>query len=312
MEKHALWVEKYRPHKVADCILPEDIKKTFQGFVNKKDILNLLLTGGPGMGKTTIAKAMCDEIDASYITINGSTEGIDTLRVKLAGYASAVSWKEGRKYIILDEADGLNWRMQPALRNFMEEYSHNCGFILTANYKNKIIPALQSRCAIIDFAIKKENKAKLAVQFFKRVKEILDGEGVVFDKESVANVIQKYFPDWRRVLNELQRYASTNGRIDSGILANTLRGFPDLIKFMKEKDFTSVRKWTAENADEDPELLFRTFYDSSTDYFKKEFIPQLVLIIAEYMHKSFMCYSQEINFAAFLVEVMLRAEFKTK
>ena len=268
MNEQILWVEKYRPSKVEDCILPESIKNTFQEYVNKKEIPNLLLSGGAGVGKTTVAKALCEEVGCDYIVINGSDEnGVDTIRIKIKNYASSVSLMGGRKVIILDEADYLNANStQPALRGAMEEFAHNCTFIMTCNYKNRLIEPLHSRCSVVDFKISKKDMAKLATLFFKRVKEILGKENVEFDDAVVAEVIQKYFPDWRRVLNELQRYSAT-GAIDSGMLANLQDvSINLLVKMLKEKNFTEIRKWVKNNLDTDVNTLFTEFYDISADH----------------------------------------------
>ena len=307
-----IWAEKYRPRKIADCILPKEMKSTFQGFVDKKDIINLLLSGPKGIGKTTVARAMLEELDCDYIIINGSLDGnIDTLRTKITSFASSVSFKNKRKYVILDEADYLTHATQPALRNFMETFSKNCGFILTANYPRRILDALsQSRCVPIEFSIPKEEAPQLAFHFFTRASEILKNENIAFDQQAVAGIIQKYFPDWRRVLNELQKY-SINGSIDSGILSNVkAKSIKDLIDFMKEKNYTGVRKWAADNVGSDHQTLFRDFYDNAKDYFKSSFIPELVLRIADYQFKSSMVLDQEINFVAFCTEIMIGAEWK--
>ena len=267
MNEEFLWVEKYRPKTIEDTILPADLKATFQQFVDQKNIPNLILSGTAGVGKTTVAKAMLEELDCDYIVINGSMNGnIDTLRNDILNFASTVSLSGGRKYVILDEADYLNPNStQPALRNFMEEFSKNCGFILTCNYSNRIIEPLHSRCSVIDFKISKKAMAKLATQFFKRVTFILESEKIGFDQKVVAEVINKHFPDWRRVLNELQRY-SVSGKIDSGILVNMSHdSFKDLIKHMKDRDFTEVRKWVAKNSDADTTALFREFYDNALE-----------------------------------------------
>lgn len=305
-----LWVERFRPRKVEDTILPEEIKSVFQEFVNKREIPNMLLTGTAGTGKTTIARAMCDEIDADYIIINGSMNGgIDTLRNEIKNFASTVSFGGGRKVVILDEADHLPAQTQAALRNFMEEYSKNCGFILTCNFVNKIIEPLHSRCAIIHFKISNKDKPSMASQFMKRVAGILDGEGVTYDKAAVANVITTYFPDWRRVLNELQRY-SVSGKIDSGILAGLgNESFKELLTAVKDKKWQSMRKWVGENLDSDPTSVMRKFYDTAHDHVKPSDIPSLVILIAEYQYKSGFVADQEINLVAFLTQVMAEVEF---
>jgi len=309
MIDHFVWAEKYRPHCVSDCILPPSLKSIFQGYVDQKNIPNLILSGGPGTGKTTVAKAMCEELDCSYMVIDGTRDGdIATIRTKVEPYASSISWKEGRKYVIFDEADYLTHKTQPALRNLMEEFASNCGFILTCNYVSKIIEPLQSRCPPIHFVFKKEDKVKMAMQFYKSVEKMLQTEGVEYDSKVLAALISKYFPDFRRVINELQKYAS-RGKIDVGILSDFTASFKELCGFMKEKNFTSVRKWVADHIDSEPAHMFRQFYDGASYYFTPKFLPELVLIIAEYSHKAVMCLDQEINMTAFFVEVMLRAEW---
>jgi DNA polymerase III delta prime subunit len=309
-EDNPLWVERYRPKTVEETILPVDLKNTFQKFVDQKNIPNLILAGSAGVGKTTIARAMLEELDCDYIVINGSLNGnIDTLRNEILNFASSVSLMGGRKYVILDEADYLNANStQPALRNFMEEFSRNCGFILTCNFKNRLIAPLHSRCSVIDFKIAKKDMAKLAGQFFERVKIILEAENIQYDEKVVAEVITKHFPDWRRVLNELQRYAS-NGKIDSGILSNLQEvSLKDLISFMREKDFTNVRKWIGQNSDADQNTIYRNFYDNAVQYFKSGSIPQLVLILGKYQYQAAFCADPEINLAACMVEIMVDCE----
>tara|TARA_Y100000022_G_scaffold97671_1_gene84205 strand:+ start:684 stop:1619 length:936 start_codon:yes stop_codon:yes gene_type:complete len=307
-----LWVEKYRPNAIRDCILPDDLKKTFTEFVNDKHIPNLILSGGPGVGKTTVAKAMLDEIGATYMMINGSEEsGIDILRTKIKNFASTVSLEGGRKYIILDEADYLNAQStQPALRGFMEEFHKNCGFILTCNYKNRLIPPLHSRCSIIDFIIPKEQKPKLAQDFFLRVQSILNQENVEFDPKAVAELLNKFFPDWRRVLNELQRY-SASGQIDAGILVNIAdSNIKELMHSLREKEFTNVRKWIVQNLDNDPVRIFRRIYDSLYDFLDGSTIPHAVVILADYSYKSAFVSDQEINLLACMTELMGQVKFK--
>ena len=307
-----LWTERWRPKKVEDTILPTELKATFQKFVDDKNVPNLILTGGPGVGKTTIAKAMLEELGCTYIVINGSMNGnIDTLRNEIKNFASTVSFTGGRKYVILDEADYLNPQStQPALRNFMEEFSANCGFILTCNFLNRIIEPLHSRCSVIQFKINNKDKPKLATQFMKRVTGILQTENIEFEERAVASLIMKHFPDWRRVLNELQRYAAT-GKIDAGLLTNLSEdNFKLLIEKIKEKDFTGMRKWVAENLDNDPTVLFRKIYDNCVDHFESNSIPQLVLLLADYQYKSAFVADQEVNFVAFLTEVMASCQVK--
>ncbi len=307
-----LWVERYRPRKIADCILPEDLKTTFQQFVNDRKIPNLLLSGTAGVGKTTVARAMLEEINADYIIINGSMNGnIDTLRTDIRNFAATVSFTEGRKYVILDEADYLNANStQPALRNFMEEFSSNCGFILTCNFVNRIIDPLHSRCSVVEFKIGTKEKAELAKQFLVRACRILDQENVSYDKKVLAEVIMKHFPDWRRVLNELQRY-SASGKIDSGILASVDNvEIKELVKYLKTKEFESMRKWVAQNSSMDVIVLFRKLYDSASTIMKPESIPPLVMTLADYQYKSAFVTDQEINLAACLTQIMIDCEFK--
>jgi len=307
-----LWCEKYRPRTIDDVILPSERKATFQQFYNDGEVPNLLLSGKAGTGKTTVARALLESMDKDYIIINGSLYGnIDTLRNEIQNFASTVSLSGGRKYVILDEADYLNAQStQPALRNFMEEFSKNCGFILTCNYPNKILKELRSRCSVIDFSIPKEEKQKVATQFLNRVVNILTEENVQHNKKVVAEVVAKYFPDFRRTLNELQRYAAT-GRIDEGILSNLVEeSFKELVGYMKAKDFTNVRKWVGEHSDIEPHELFRKFYDTASSTMKPSSIAQAVLIIADYQHKAAFVVDQEINTVACLTEIMVEVEFK--
>lgn len=307
-----LWVEKYRPKTIGDCVLPDTLKSTFQQFVDQSNIPNLLLTGRAGVGKTTVARAMLEQLGCDYIIINGSMNGnIDTLRNEIREFASSISFSGGRKYVILDEADYLNPNStQPALRNFMEEYSRNCGFILTANYRNRIIDPLHSRCSVIDFKIEKEDKPKMASQFFKRVSNILQKEGVDFEPAAVIEVVKKFFPDNRRILNELQRYSAT-GKIDSGILVNLSEdNLKELIKFLKQKSFSEVRKWVGENNDLDQTTFFRKLYDTASEYLKPNSIPMLVMTIADYQYKAAFVADHEINILACLTEIMAEGDFK--
>lgn len=308
---HLLWVEKYRPSKVEDCILPDAIKSTFQEYVNKKEIPNLLLSGSAGVGKTTIAKALCQEVGCDYIIINGSDEsGIDVLRTKIKNYASSVSLMGGRKVIIIDEADYLNPNStQPALRGAIEEFAGNCSFIFTCNFKNRIIDPIHSRCTVIDFKINGQ-KAKMAAQFFKRVEWILEQEGVAYKKDVVAAIVTKHFPDNRRILNELQRY-SVGGTIDEGILSSVADiQLADLIDALKGKDFASARKWVTNNLDNDPARIFRKLYDNLQESLKPNSVPQLVLILAKYQYQAAFVADPEINLIACLTEIMVDCEFK--
>ena len=311
MSEHLLWVEKYRPAKVEDCILPDAIKSTFQEYVNRREIPNLLLSGTAGVGKTTIAKALCEEVGCDYIIINGSDEsGIDVLRNKIKNYASSVSLMGGRKVIIIDEADYLNPNStQPAMRGAIEEFADNCSFIFTCNFKNRIIDPIHSRCTVIDFRINGQ-KAKMAAQFFKRVEWILEQENVQYDKEVVAAVITKHFPDNRRILNELQRYA-VGGTIDKGIL-NSVSDIQlaDLLAALKTKDFSAARKWVTNNLDNDPARIFRKLYDSLYESLKANSVPQLVLILAKYQYQAAFVADSEINLIACLTEIMVECEFK--
>jgi len=312
MHDEFLWVEKYRPSTIGECVLTSTLKKTFQQFVKDGSIPNLLLSGRAGVGKTTVAKAMLKELDCDSVIINGSLNGnIDTLRNDIMAFASSVSFHGGRKYVILDEADYLNPNStQPALRNFMEEYSANCGFILTCNFSNRIIAPLHSRCSVIDFKIQNEDKPKLATAFYKRAVEILNQEKVAFDPKVLAALISKYFPDWRRIINELQRYSAT-GNIDTGILTSfSDESFKTLAQAMRAKNFSEVRKWVGENSDIDQTTMFRKFYDYSVDFLKTNSIPQMVLILADYQYKAAFVADQEINMAACFTELMVECELK--
>jgi|TARA_R100001480_G_scaffold139391_1_gene136464 DNA polymerase III delta prime subunit len=309
--EHLLWTEKYRPQAVGDCILPDRLKKPFQEYVDQKNIPNLLLSGGAGVGKTTIAKAMCNEIGCDSIVINGSDEsGIDTFRVKIKNYASSVSLAGGRKVIIIDEADYLNPNStQPALRNAIEEFAGNCSFIFTCNFKNRIIDPLHSRCAVVDFTLRNGEKAKMASAFMKRITKILKDEGIEYDDKVIVELIKKHFPDFRRVINELQRYSSF-GKIDVGVLSQ-LGDVPieKIIGHIKDKNFGDVRKWVATN-DVDSTTLFRKVYDALYDKLKPHSIPKAVLILADYQYKAAFVADQEINTVACLTELMVECDFK--
>jgi DNA polymerase III delta prime subunit len=305
-----LWVEKYRPHRIDDCILPSEMKETFKQFVAKGEIANMLLCGGAGMGKTTIARALCEELGCDYIVINASMErNIDTLRNEIKGFASTVSFVGKTKVIILDEADYLNPNStQPALRGFIEEFSKNCRFIFTCNYKNKIIPALHSRTTVIEFKIARDDKQKTASQFFNRVINILVNENITFDKAVVAKLIEKHFPDYRRILNELQRY-SVSGNIDEGILVNLADiNTKELTDALRDKDWKKMRQWVVNNIDSDPSTIFRKLYDNLAD--QVETVPQLILLLADYQYKAAFVADAEINLVACLTEIMAAVKFK--
>jgi len=311
MSEHILWVEKYRPKTIEDCILPDSLKATFQEYVNRKEIPNLLLSGSAGVGKTTVAKALCEEVGCDYIVINGSDDsGIDVLRNKIKNYASSVSLMGGRKVVIIDEADYLNPNStQPAFRGVIEEYASNCSFIFTCNFKNRIMDAIHSRCTCIDFKLN-GSKAKMASAFFKRVEYILEKEGVTYDKPVVAEIITKHFPDNRRILNELQRY-SVGGRIDKGLLASVSDvQLTDLIKALKSKDFANARKWVTNNLDNDPTKIYRKLYDGLYELLQPNSVPQLVLHLAKYQHQAAFVADHEINMIACLTEIMVDCEFK--
>ena len=313
MNEDFLWVDKYRPSKVDDVVLPERLKKPFRKYVEDKKIPNLLLVGGAGVGKTTMALAAVREIGADYLFINGSLEGrsIDILRNEILQFASAVSLMGGRKYVIIDEADYLNAQsLQPALRGFIEEFSDNCGFIMTCNFKNKLIEPLWSRNANIDFRLEKKEKQAMAAQFFKTAQVILKNEGVDFEPKVLSEVIMKYFPDYRRVLNELQHY-SASGKIDKGILVNLQdEQVKELFKFLKEKNFTEMRKWVVHNLDNDINQLFRAVYDKALSQLEPASVPQMVLIIADYQYKSAFVVDQEINAVACFTELMSDCKWK--
>ena len=310
-----LWVEKYRPTKIEDCILTNELKETFKQFLNQKELPNLLLSGTAGTGKTTVARALCEELGADYIIINGSDEGrqIDTLRHKIKNFASTVSLTEtaGHKVVILDEADYMNAdSVQPALRNFIETFYKNCRFIFTCNYKNKILPALHSRCTVIDFAIANGDKNKSFSDFHKRLQYILNEEKIGFDPKVLAELIQKYYPDFRRTINELQRY-SVRGKIDSGILFSLSEvDTKQLIAILKEKRFNDMRKWVIQNLDKEPSALFSNVYEILYKYLQPQSIPQAVLVIAGYQYKAAFVADQEINMVACLTEVMANCKFK--
>ena len=310
-----LWVEKYRPRAIRDCILTADLKETFLNFLKQKEIPNLLLSGTAGTGKTTVARALCEELGADYIIINGSDEGrhIDTLRNKIKNFASTVSLTEdsNHKVVIVDEADYMNAdSVQPALRNFIETFYNNCRFIFTCNYKNKIIPALHSRCTVIDFKIANGQKVKTATAFMLRLIKLLEEEKIGYDKKVLAELVQKFYPDFRRTINELQRY-SVRGKIDSGILFSLSEANnKELIAMLKDKKFNDMRKWVVQNLDKDPSTLFTGLYDVLYKYLEPKSIPQAVLIIAGYQYKAAFVADQEIDMVAFLTEIMANCKFK--
>ncbi len=314
MNSDFIWVEKYRPKTIEDCILPESTKTMFREFLNKGEIPNMLLAGPPGIGKTTVAKALCNELGVDVYVINGSDEGrfLDTVRNNAKNFASTVSLSSDAKHkvVIIDEADNTGNDVQLLLRAFIEEFAGNCRFIFTCNYKNKIIEPLHSRCAVIDFSIKGKEKTQLAGSFFKRLQNILDAESVQYDPKVLAELINKHFPDWRRVLNECQRY-SVGGQIDSGILAAFSDiAVNDLLQNLKEKNFPEVRKWVVANMDNDTTLLLRRIYDALYSALENNSIPAAVLVIAKYQYQSAFVVDQEINMLACLTEIMVECEFK--
>ncbi|QPB08341.1 DNA polymerase clamp loader small subunit [Synechococcus phage S-H9-2] len=312
--KKFLWVEQYRPQKIDDCILPANIKKAFKGFVEKGEIPNLLLTGTAGVGKTTIAKAVCDEIGASYIVINGSDEGrfLDTVRNRVRQFATTVSLTSGapHKVVIIDEADNTTPDVQLSLRTAVEEFHNNCRFIFTCNFQNKIIEPLHSRCTVVDFRIQKEQQQQLQGQFFLRLKTILDDNKVEYQDKVIVKLIQRYYPDWRRLINEAQRHAAT-GKIDTDILCDIADvNLSQLMNSLKNKEFSTVRKWVVDNIDNDPNIVMRKIYDALYENIKPKYIPEVVLILAKYQYQIAFVADQEINLLACLTEVMMSCEFK--
>ena len=307
-----LWCQKYRPKTVSECILPERLKTVFQEFVNSGNIPNLLLTGTAGVGKTTVAIAMCEELNLDYLFINSSDErGIDTLRNKIKGYASTFSFEGKRKVIILDEADYITPEAQAALRGAIEEFSNNCTFIFTCNFKARLIEAIHSRCSVIDFTLQTEEKPKMASAFFNRLSEILKLENVAYDKAALIEIIKKFFPDYRRTMNELQRF-SKNGTIDASVIAQVslVKSIDDLVRNLKEKNFGEMRKWVVLNSDIDCARLYRKIYDGLYEYMRPESIPQAVVILAKYQYQSAFVADQEINLVACLTEIMVDCEIR--
>ena len=314
MSKEFLWVEKYRPNKVKDCILPDSIKEVFQGFVNQGELPNLLLSGTAGVGKTTIAKALCEEIGASYIVINGSDEGrfLDTVRNRVRQFATTISLTSGasHKVVIIDEADNTTNDVQLSLRTAVEEFHGNCRFIFTCNFINKIIEPLHSRCTVVDFRIKPEQATTLQGQFFTRLISILKSESVTYEDRVLAKLVKRYYPDWRRLINECQRYAAT-GSISSAILVDVADvNLDTLLSSLKKKEFTNVKNWVVQNMDNDPSMVMRKIYDSIYNVLKPPSIPEAVLIIAKYMKDITLVPDQEINLLACLTEIMMSCEFK--
>ena len=312
MSNEFLWVEKYRPSKIDECVLPTSLKKVFNEMVSTKQLPNMLFSGTAGVGKTTVAKALCNELELDYIIINGSEEGnIDTLRGKIKQFASSVSLQGGYKVVILDEADYLNPQStQPALRGFIEEFSNNCRFIMTCNFKNRIIEPLHSRCSVYEFAIPNDQKPAIAGMFFKRLMDILTAGNVAFDKAVLAQLVERYFPDWRRVLNECQRY-SVSGSIDAGVLVNLGdNNVKSLMDKLKGKDFKGMRQWVVNNIDTEPQAIFRAVYDKMAEHVQPQSIPHVLLILADYQYKNAFVADHEMNVVACMTEIMAGTQWK--
>jgi DNA polymerase III delta prime subunit len=311
MDDNYLWCETYRPRKISECVLPDRLKETFQEYVNTENVPNLMLTGTSGVGKTTVARAMCEEIGLNYLFINSSEErGIDTLRNKIVTYASTVSLTGGRKVIILDEADNITPDAQLALRGAIEQFARNCSFILTCNYKAKVIEAIHSRCSVIDFTLKADEKPKMAAQFYKKAVQMLADQGIRYEAPAVVAMINKFFPDYRRIVNELQRH-SVKGVIDETILAQIAdtRNMAELVSSLKNKDYSAMRKWVGTNSDIDPPRIYRKIYDGLYQIMKPKSIPQAAVILARYMYQAAFVADQEVNLVACLTEIMVDCEF---
>ena len=311
MTEEFIFAQKYRPKKISECILPERIKSYFQSCIDNKEIPNLMLTGTAGVGKTTAALALCEEIGVNYLFINSSKErGVDTLRTKIQNYASTMSLKGGKKVIILDESDYMTQDAQAGLRGSIEEFSKNCTFILTCNFKSRLMDALHSRSVVIDFTLRPEEKPKMAMAFMKRIEQILKAENIEYEKEAIVQIVKKFFPDYRRTLNELQKYSNT-GKIDSGIFSalSDIRNLSDLVGFLKDKNFSAMRKWVVSNSDIDASNIYRNIYDSLYTYLKPDSIPQAVVILAKYQYQSAFVADQEINLVACLTEMMVELQY---
>lgn len=311
MKEEFLWVEKYRPHTIEECILPERLKNVFRGIVNSKEVPNMILSGGPGIGKTTIARAICEMLGVNYLVVNSSEDrGIDTLRTTIRNYASSMSFDGGYKVIIMDEADGITPEAQKAFRGAMEEFSSNCKFIMTCNYKSKLIDAIHSRSTVIDFSFEKKERIEIAVAFMKRISDILDKEGVTYEKPALSKLIEKFFPDFRRIINELQRYCQFDKTLTTSTLVqmNSVRDLDDVFKAISDRDFGKIRKWVSNNMDNDPTTIFRSIYDNLNKYLKPDSVPVACLILAKYQFQSGQVADQEINMVACLTEFLVECD----